>query len=118
MLENQFIYSDHYDRYLQCSGSFWLCCIYLSGADSGWTSGRTAPSGSGVGRAYISCFPGISGTRCIFLLLWTVPYMWCRGHARTKEEREMSRIKGEFLTGSAAAALFLLLSHSPWEERA
>ena len=33
-----------------------------------------------------------------FLLLWTVPYMWCRGHARTKEEREMSRIKGEFLT--------------------
>lgn len=49
-----------------------------------------------------------------FLLLWTVPYMWCRGHARTKEEREMSRIKGEFLTGSAAAALFLLLSHSPW----
>lgn len=49
-----------------------------------------------------------------FLLLWTVPYMWCRGHACTKEDREMSRIKGGFLTGSAAAALFLLLSHSPW----
>lgn len=26
----------------------------------------------------------------------------------------MSRIKGEFLTGSAGAALFLLLMHSPW----
>lgn len=49
-----------------------------------------------------------------FLLLWTVPYMWCRGHACTKEDREMSRLKGGFLTGSAAAALFLLLSHSPW----
>ena len=49
-----------------------------------------------------------------FLLLWTVPYMWCRGGAESREDRELSRIKGEFLTGSAGAALFLLLMHSPW----
>lgn len=49
-----------------------------------------------------------------FLLLWTVPYMWCRGRAESREDRELSRIKGEFLTGSAGAALFLLLTHSPW----
>lgn len=50
---------------------------------------------------------------CI-LLLWTLPYMGCRGQAQSREDRELSRIKGEFLTGSAGAAFFLLLAHSPW----
>ena len=50
---------------------------------------------------------------CI-LLLWTLPYMWCRGQAQSREDRELFRIKGEFLTGSAGAAFFLLLAHSPW----
>lgn len=67
-----------------------------------------------VWAGHISLASWVSLAPLYFLLLWTVPYMWCRGHACTKEEREMSRIKGEFLTGSAAAALFLLLSHSPW----
>ena len=39
--------------------------------------------------------------------------MWCRGQAQSREDRELSRIKGEFLTGSAGAAFFLLLAHSP-----
>ncbi len=67
-----------------------------------------------VWAGHISLASLASQAPLYFLLLWTVPYMWCRGHACTKEDREMSRIKGEFLTGSAAAALFLLLSHSPW----
>lgn len=50
---------------------------------------------------------------CI-LLLWTLPYMGCRGQAQSREDRELSRIKGEFLTGSAGSAFFLLLAHSPW----
>ena len=50
---------------------------------------------------------------CI-LLLWTLPYMGSRGQAQSREDRELSRIKGEFLTGSAGAAFFLLLAHSPW----
>ena len=42
------------------------------------------------------------------------PYMWCRGQAQSREDRELFRIKGEFLIGNAGAAFFLLLAHSPW----
>ena len=33
---------------------------------------------------------------CI-LLLWTLPYMRCRGQAQSREDRELSRIKGSSL---------------------
>ena len=45
------------------------------------------------------------------LLLWTLPYMGCRGQAQSREARELSTIKGELLTGSAGAAFFLLMAH-------
>lgn len=53
-----------------------------------------------------------------FLLIWTLPYMWVRGHSSVAEDQELSRVKSQFIAGSAGASLLFLLfsyfSGSPW----
>lgn len=63
----------------------------------------------GVGQSVLS----IQGAVPILLiLLWILPYSWVRGHSETAEDRDFSKLKGEFLTGSSLAALLFLINNN------
>ena len=48
----------------------------------------------------------------LLILLWILPYSWVRGHSETAEDKDFSKLKGEFLTGSSLAALLFLINNS------
>lgn len=74
-------------------GIMGLFCFYLAE----WAIGKGVLAGAFL--------PSI-----LFFLLWTIPYSWVRGHTSTLENKEYSRLKGEYLTGVSGAVLLMILS--------
>lgn len=52
----------------------------------------------------------IAAAPAIFLIvLGILPYAWARGHAEQKNDKDISKLKGQFIAGTAGACVFLLL---------
>lgn len=45
----------------------------------------------------------------MLLFLWTLPYIWVRGHSAVRQDKDLSRIKGTYFVGTACAALSIIL---------
>lgn len=47
---------------------------------------------------------------CFILLCWTIPFAWVRGHALTLEDKDFSRLKSEYILGTASVSVCMILS--------
>lgn len=45
----------------------------------------------------------------LLFLLWTLPFMWVRGHSAAMEDRDLSRMKSQFIASAAGASLLFWL---------
>jgi heptose-I-phosphate ethanolaminephosphotransferase len=50
----------------------------------------------------------------LFLLLWTIPLSYIRGHISISEEKDFSRMKKECVVGISGASILFVLSTYPW----
>lgn len=61
----------------------------------------------------ISIENGLQGKYLIessmILFLWTLPYIWVRGHSAAQQDKDLSRIKGTYFVGTACATLLIIL---------
>lgn len=93
--------------------------IYLWASFSGctnvlkWRSLRMAIFSSilfwGIGVSIENSLYGKSLIELSMLLfLWTLPYIWVRGHSAVQQDKDLSKVKGTYFVGTACAALSIV----------